>query len=51
MMPTFAESGDIVLMEHLSVTTKRIQRGDVVIARSPTNPRNLVCKRVIGLVW
>ncbi|KAK9807296.1 hypothetical protein WJX73_009528 [Symbiochloris irregularis] len=49
MLPTFNSFGDIVLFEHVSAYTNRIQAGDVVIARSPQNPGNLVCKRVLGL--
>ena len=48
-MPTLNSSGDIVLVEHLSVSTGRVQVGDVVIARSVQNPRHIVCKRILGL--
>jgi len=40
---------DIVLTEHISVHKKNIQRGDIVIARSPINPSQHVCKRVTGI--
>jgi len=49
MLPTFSVAGDIVLVEHLSALGLRIKRDDVVIAVSPTNPRQTVCKRVKGL--
>ena len=49
MMPTFNPRGDVVLLESLSRRTGRIERGDVVVAASPTNPRHAVCKRVRGL--
>jgi hypothetical protein len=49
MLPTFNVSGDILLLEHLSVTFEKIRAGDVVMARSPVNPRVMVCKRVLGL--
>lgn len=39
-------AGDVVIMECMSVMTGDIERGDVVIAKSPTNPRQTVCKRV-----
>ena len=48
MRPTFNRSGDVVLMERVSVMTGGVERGDVVIARSPANPRHTVCKRVLG---
>jgi signal peptidase I len=49
MMPTFNPRGDIVLVDHISVTTGLINVGDVVIARSVQNPRHVVCKRVLGM--
>lgn len=49
MLPTFNVSGDILLLEHLSSRFERIKPGDVVMARSPANPRLVVCKRVLGL--
>ena len=48
MLPTFNARGDVVLVEHISVTAGWIQVG-VVIARSVQNPRHIVCKRVLGL--
>ena len=49
MLPTLEARGDIVLAESLSVRTGRLRVGDVVVARSPTNARHTVCKRVLGL--
>lgn len=49
MLPTLAARGDVVLAESLSVRAGRLRVGDVVVARSPTNPRHTVCKRVLGL--
>lgn len=34
MMPTFNPRGDVTLVEHVSVWTRNIQIGDVVLARS-----------------
>ncbi len=48
-MPTFNPRGDIVLVDHVSVTAGLIKVGDVVIARSVQNPRHVVCKRVLGM--
>lgn len=45
MQPTISSS-DVVLTEHISVGRGNISRGDVVIARSPTNPHQHICKRV-----
>ena len=49
MLPTLAARGDVVLAESLSVRRGKLRVGDVVVARSPTNPRHTVCKRVLGL--
>jgi len=49
MLPTLNARGDIVLAESLSLRMGNLQRGDVVVASSPTNPRHTVCKRVLGL--
>ena len=48
MMPTFQQQGDYVLTEHITPALGRLRVGDVVIARSPTNPAQVVCKRVLG---
>ena len=50
MLPTLAASGESILVEKLSVATRSIKRGDVIIVTSPENPDKLLCKRVIGLV-
>lgn len=48
MAPTLNPSGDIIL--HESITPlKQLQRGDVIIAVSPEDPTNRVCKRIVGL--
>ena len=49
MLPTFNKKGDIVLLEHFSKFRRKIERGDVVVSKSPTNPRHTVCKRVLGM--
>ncbi|XP_027229301.1 mitochondrial inner membrane protease subunit 1 isoform X2 [Penaeus vannamei] len=48
MEPTIF-SEDVILTEHISPRFNRIQRGDVIIARSPTNPHHHICKRVTGV--
>eukprot|EP00897_Mesotaenium_endlicherianum_P007783 jgi/Mesen1/7032/ME000366S06242 len=34
---------------HVSASLDKLQAGDVVVAKSPTNPRLMVCKRLLGL--
>lgn len=48
MEPTIF-SEDIILTEHITPRFNRIHRGDVIIARSPSNPRHHICKRVVAL--
>lgn len=48
MEPTL-HSNNVLLTEHISPKLKKIQRGDIVIAKSPSNPTQNICKRVIGL--
>ena len=52
MRPTFNDSGDVVLTEKWSYRGWQqggICRGDVVVAKSPGNPRQTICKRVVAL--
>eukprot|EP00514_Thraustochytrium_sp_LLF1b_P003205 CAMPEP_0184512354 /NCGR_PEP_ID=MMETSP0198_2-20121128/2832_1 /TAXON_ID=1112570 /ORGANISM="Thraustochytrium sp., Strain LLF1b" /LENGTH=136 /DNA_ID=CAMNT_0026902365 /DNA_START=84 /DNA_END=493 /DNA_ORIENTATION=+ len=49
MLPTFSTAGDIVLVERISPMADLIKNDDIVIAVSPTNPRQTVCKRVKGM--
>ncbi|XP_076042752.1 mitochondrial inner membrane protease subunit 1-like isoform X3 [Oratosquilla oratoria] len=48
MEPTIY-SEDVILTEHITPRLNRIRRGDIIIARSPSNPRQHICKRVTGL--
>ncbi|XP_014341174.1 mitochondrial inner membrane protease subunit 1 isoform X2 [Latimeria chalumnae] len=48
MEPTI-KSYDIIISERLSRHFHWIQKGDIVIAKSPSDPRTNICKRVIGL--
>ncbi|XP_049888248.1 mitochondrial inner membrane protease subunit 1 isoform X2 [Pectinophora gossypiella] len=48
MEPTL-ESNNILLTEHISPRLQTLRRGDIVIARSPTNPKQNICKRIVGL--
>ncbi|XP_047989767.1 mitochondrial inner membrane protease subunit 1 [Leguminivora glycinivorella] len=48
MEPTL-ETNNILLTEHITPRLQRLRRGDIVIARSPHNPSQNICKRVTGL--
>ncbi|CAH9113523.1 unnamed protein product [Cuscuta europaea] len=49
MLPTFNLTGDFVLAERLSTRFEKIVPGDVVLARSPENPKKIINKRVVGV--
>jgi inner membrane protease subunit 1 len=48
MEPTIY-SNDILLTEHISPRFQRIKKGDIIIAKSPSNPHIHICKRVTGM--
>ncbi|KAJ9565566.1 hypothetical protein OSB04_001532 [Centaurea solstitialis] len=49
MLPTFGLSGELVLYERISTRYGKVGSGDVVVIRSPENPRKVVTKRIIGM--
>lgn len=49
MLPFFNLEGDAVLIDCVSARLKRLKIGDVIVAISPNNPSNLVCKRLLGV--
>ncbi|WVF70594.1 signal peptidase I [Kwoniella sp. CBS 6097] len=60
MLPTLSQHGDCVLVsplpywspfteKHTRANSRRPQRGDVIVATSPMDPRQTVCKRVLGV--
>lgn len=48
MEPTL-ESKNILLTEHISPRFQMLKKGDIVIAISPTNPEQNICKRIKGM--
>eukprot|EP00126_Sphaerothecum_destruens_P011035 Sdes_comp20843_c0_seq1m17548 len=49
MMPTINSEGDILLIECISSRKKALKKGDIVISKSPSEPRNLLCKRITAM--
>lgn len=53
MQPTFNSRGkehnDVVVLDRWSARQLAYQRGDVVVLRSPSNPSELMTKRIVGL--
>lgn len=50
MMPTFNMSGDVIFVEKFALRNGTLDRGDVVIAITPQNAKQMVCKRIIAKV-
>ncbi|KAL3508815.1 hypothetical protein ACH5RR_028216 [Cinchona calisaya] len=49
MLPTLNLTGDVLLVEHLSTKMGKVGPGDVVVVRSPENPRKSVTKRIVAM--
>ncbi|XP_032220607.1 mitochondrial inner membrane protease subunit 1 isoform X1 [Nematostella vectensis] len=51
MEPTLNNSSteNIVVTEHVTSRLRTLRRGDIVVVRSPQDPRNLVCKRITAM--
>lgn len=49
MLPTINKAGDLVLSEHLTFLFRDPKVGDVVLCKSPKDPKQIVCKRVVGM--
>ena len=49
MLPTLNSAGDIILMSRFLHRYRPVEINDVVLAKSPNNPKQIVCKRVVGL--
>ncbi|MCL4145318.1 UNVERIFIED_CONTAM: hypothetical protein GTU68_040261 [Idotea baltica] len=48
MEPTIF-SHDVIITEHIGPRLNSVNRGDIIIARSPSNPQQFICKRVVAL--
>lgn len=49
MLPTLNFTGDVLLVEKLSPLLGKVGPGDVVLVRSPENPRKTITKRIVGV--
>lgn len=48
MEPTL-ETNNLLVTERISKRVLTFERGDIVIARSPIEPKMFICKRIVGL--
>ncbi|KAL5731865.1 hypothetical protein ACHQM5_004553 [Ranunculus cassubicifolius] len=49
MFPTLNHNGDVCLIDRFSHRFGKVTQGDIVVVRSPDNPRKMITKRVLGL--
>ncbi|KAI3898588.1 hypothetical protein MKW92_015893 [Papaver armeniacum] len=49
MLPTFSLTGDLVLGEKISPRLGKVNKGDIVLVRSPENPKKTINKRILGM--
>ncbi|RWR97385.1 Peptidase S26A [Cinnamomum micranthum f. kanehirae] len=49
MLPAVNLAGDLVLVERISHRIGHVGRGDIVVVRSPENPRKTITKRITGM--
>lgn len=48
MEPTL-HTNDVLLTERISVRTENVRNGDIVVSKCPYDPKQHICKRVVGL--
>eukprot|EP00112_Aurelia_sp_Birch-Aquarium-sp1_P003928 Seg1445.9 transcript_id=Seg1445.9/GoldUCD/mRNA.D3Y31 product="Mitochondrial inner membrane protease subunit 1" protein_id=Seg1445.9/GoldUCD/D3Y31 len=51
MEPTLNKSsdGDVVITEHFTSRYRQLKRGDIVIAKCPSSPNTMICKRIAAM--
>ncbi|KAK1378479.1 Mitochondrial inner membrane protease subunit 1 [Heracleum sosnowskyi] len=49
MLPTINIYGDVVLAEKISPRFGKVGKNDIVLIRSPEDPRKVVTKRIVGI--
>ncbi|XP_026405603.1 mitochondrial inner membrane protease subunit 1-like [Papaver somniferum] len=49
MLPTLSITGDLVLTEKISTRLGKVNNGDIVLVRSPENPKKILTKRILGM--
>ena len=48
MEPTLY-SDDVLIIERISTRLQKLKKGDIIISKCPSKPKQHICKRVIGL--
>lgn len=42
------QSNNLLVTERFTKRFKLLERGDIVIAKSPIDPKIMICKRIVG---
>jgi len=48
MEPTI-KTNDVIVTEHITPSYGQLSRSDIVVSRSPCNPKQYICKRIVGI--
>ncbi|XP_061362316.1 mitochondrial ATP-independent inner membrane protease subunit 1b-like isoform X2 [Gastrolobium bilobum] len=49
MLPTIDLTANVFFAESISTRSGKVTRGDIIVLRSPQNPRKFITKRVVGM--
>lgn len=49
MLPTLNITGDVLLVDQLSHRLGKVGSGDLVLVRSPLDPRKFITKRIVAM--
>ncbi|KAL8139676.1 hypothetical protein V2J09_005697 [Rumex salicifolius] len=49
MLPTFNFRGDVLLSERISHRLGQLSPGDIILVKSPQNPRRIITKRIVAM--
>jgi signal peptidase I len=47
MQPTLNDAGDVLIVDKITPVLRGYQINDIVLLKSPSNPTNVICKRII----
>lgn len=42
------QSNNLLITERITKRLRLLERGDIVIAKSPIEPKIMICKRIVG---
>mmetsp|Transcript_3169 Transcript_3169/g.6551 ORF Transcript_3169/g.6551 Transcript_3169/m.6551 type:complete len:145 (-) Transcript_3169:65-499(-) len=48
MQPTLNDAGDVIIIDKITPRIRGYRKDDVVLLKSPINPKNIMCKRIVA---